>query len=151
MSWPEAHLDPVRRLRVLAGAVPGAAYAEAVLDAPFDAVWDVVTDFEGGVPRFETFVRRQVVLAREGERVRLRTTTPLGSAAVDVVLRPGWCWMQSSLLVIGMAAVADGTATRFAHLEALRRPALARLARPLIGLKLPGELRSIERLARLRE
>src|SRR4051794_26373395 len=51
MSWPTVDLDPVRRLRVLAAAIPGAAVAESVLDAPFDDVWSAATDFENAVPK----------------------------------------------------------------------------------------------------
>jgi hypothetical protein len=34
-----ADVDPVRRMRVLAAATPGAAYAEKLIPAPFSAVW----------------------------------------------------------------------------------------------------------------
>jgi hypothetical protein len=45
-DWPVAGLDPVRRMRVLAAAVPGAAYAGKLIPAPFSAVWEAVSDLE---------------------------------------------------------------------------------------------------------
>jgi hypothetical protein len=42
------------------------------------------------------------------------------SARFEVVLRPGWCLMQSRHVVGGMAAVPDGEGTRFAVLGASR-------------------------------
>lgn len=39
-DWPVAELDPVRRMRVLAAATPGVAYAEKLIPAPFSAVWE---------------------------------------------------------------------------------------------------------------
>jgi hypothetical protein len=33
---------------------------------------------------------------------------------LDGVLRPGWCWLQSRFLVIGMAAAAEPGGTRVA-------------------------------------
>ena len=153
MSWPSVELDPVRRLHVLAAAIPGAALAEALLDAPFDDVWAAATDFENAVPRIELFIGRARVVAREGEHVRVQVTPPMlrRPQPLDVVLRPGWCWMVSPMLVAGMAAVPDGERTRFAHLEAVTMPG-GRLARPLLSAKmaLAGELRRIERIARER-
>jgi hypothetical protein len=153
MSWPSVELDPVRRLHVLAAAMPGAALAEAVLEAPFDDVWAAATDFENAVPRIELFIGRARVVSREGERVSVQITPPMlgRPQPLEVVLRPGWCWMVSPLLVAGMAAVPEGERTRFAHLEALTIPG-ARLAAPLLSAKmaLAGELKRIERIARER-
>jgi hypothetical protein len=39
-DWPVADLDPIRRMRVIAAAPPGAAYAEKLIPAPFSAVWE---------------------------------------------------------------------------------------------------------------
>lgn len=153
MSWPTVDLDPVRRLHVLAEAIPGAALAEKVLDAPFDDVWAAATDFENAVPKIELFIGRARVVSREGERVRVQVTPPMSRRPqpLDVVLRPGWCWMVSPLVVAGMAAVPEGEGTRFAHLEALTVPG-GRLARPLLSAKmvLARELHQIERIARSR-
>jgi hypothetical protein len=153
MSWPTVELDPVRRLRVLAAAIPGAAVAESVLDAPFDDVWAAATDFENAVPKIELFIGRARVVSREGERVSVEITPPLlrRPQPLDVVLRPGWCWMVSPKAIAGMAAVPEGDRTRFAHLEALTLPG-GRMAGPLLSAKmtLARELRRIERIARAR-
>lgn len=153
-SWPTVELDPIRRLEVLAAGIPGAAVAERVLDAPFDDVWAAATDFEEGVPRIEILIGRAQVVSRDGENIEVWITPPLMGAAqrLDVVLRPGWCWMVSKLAVAGMAAVPEGSGrTRFAHLEALRVPG-GRWAGPLLSAKmaLARELQRVERLARER-
>ncbi|MDX3189299.1 SRPBCC family protein [Streptomyces sp. MN03-5084-2B] len=132
MSWPVAELDAVRRLRVLAAAVPGAFFAETVVDAPFEDVWAVAADLEGELPRLLRNVRSVRIVQAEGERVvadltgycRLRDR-------FDVVLRPGWCVMQGTRVVGGMAAVPEGRGTRFAFLGALRGPG-TRAAAPLL-------------------
>jgi hypothetical protein len=154
VSWPTVELDPIRRLEVLAAGIPGAALTERVLDAPFDDVWGAATDFEAGVPRIEVLIGRAEVVAREGERIEVRITPPLMGPPqrLDVVLRPGWCWMVSKLAVAGMAAIPAGDdRTRFAHLEALTMPG-GRFAGPLLSAKmaLARELQRIERLARER-
>jgi hypothetical protein len=153
VSWPTVDLDPVRRLHVLAAAIPGAALAESVLDAPFDDVWAAATDFEGAVPKIELFIGHAKVVSREGERVRVHITPPMFRRAqpLDVVLRPGWCWMVSPMAVAGMAAVPEGERTRFAHLEALTLPG-GRMAAPLLSAKmaLARELHRIEKIARQR-
>lgn len=153
MSWPSVDLDPVRRMRVLASAIPGAAVAEALLDAPFDDVWAAATDFENAVPRIELFIDRARVVAREGERLSVQITPPIlgRPQPLEVVLRPGWCWMVSPLAVAGMAAVPEAERTRFAHLEALTVPG-GRFAAPLLSAKmaLARELGRIERIARER-
>lgn len=131
MTWPEADLDPVRRLRVMAAAVPGAVYAEDVLPVPFDEVWAVAADLENEFPRLLTDVRTMRVTRADGERREALARGRFGQRArFDVVLRPGWCWMQSRFLVGGMAAVAEADRTRFAFMGALRVPG-ARLLHPL--------------------
>jgi hypothetical protein len=153
MSYPFVELDPVRRLRVLAAGVPGAAVVERVLDAPFDAVWTTATDFEHDVPKIELFIGSAQVLSRVGERLEARITPRLlgRPQPLHVVLRPGWCWMVSPMAVAGMAAVPIGERTRFGHLEALTVPG-GRFMAPLLvaKMRLARELERIERLARER-
>jgi hypothetical protein len=151
-------LDPIRRLRVLAAAIPGAAVAEGVLDAPFDAVWAAATDFEQ-VGAIEVLIRDSRVRSRRpdagtgGERVEVEyRPRPFGPRDVtEVDLRPGWCWMQSPLAIAAMAAVPEGDRTRFAHLEAVRFPG-RRLFGPLLAAKMSmvRELRRFERRAQER-
>ncbi len=151
-------LDPIRRLHALAAAIPGAAVAEGVLDAPYEAVWDTVSDFEhaGAV---EILIKEPRIRSRRpdpetgGERVEIEyRPRPVGPRdVIDVDLRPGWCWMQSPLAVAGMAAAPEGERTRFAHLEAVRFPG-RRLFGPLLRTKmsLARELRRFERSAQER-
>jgi hypothetical protein len=155
---PPAELDPIRRLHVLATAIPGAAVTEDVLDAPFEAVWDTVRDFEHA-GAIEILIKDPRIVARRpdpetgGERIQIEyRARPFGPREVtDVDLRPGWCLMQSSLAVAVMAAVPEGDRTRFAHLEAVRFPG-RRLFRPLLAAKmaLARELRRFERSAQER-
>jgi len=131
-DWPAAGLDPVRRMRVLAATTPGVAYAEKLIPAPFDAVWDAASDLEHELPRMVTDLRSFKITSARGERMTARARGRLGQrAGFDVVLRPGWCVMQSRFLVGGMAAVAEEGGTRFAFLGGLRLPGM-RLIGPLI-------------------
>lgn len=49
-DWPVAELNPVCRMRVIAAATPGAAYAEKLIPAPFSAVWEAASDLEHELP-----------------------------------------------------------------------------------------------------
>jgi hypothetical protein len=151
-------LDPIRRLRAMAAAIPGAAVAEGILDAPFDAVWAVCADFEHA-GAIEILIKDPRIQSRTpdpetgGERVAIAyKPRPFGSAdVIHADLRPGWCWMQSPLAVAAMAAVPEGERTRFAHLEAVRLPG-ARFFKPFLVAKmaLARELRRFERQAQRR-
>jgi hypothetical protein len=151
--YPMVELDPIRRLHVLAAALPGAAVAERVLDSPFDAVWQAATDFEDGIPKIEILIGSTRILSSEGDRLEVALKLrPFGpTRRMQVLLRPGWCWMQAPFGVAAMAARAEGNKTRFAHLEAVSLPG-GRMAAPLLRLKmaLARELKRIERLARER-
>src|SRR5206468_11490702 len=48
-------------------------------------------------------------------------------ARFDGVLRPGWCWLQSRFLLIGMAATSEPGGTRVALTGGLRIPGRAAL------------------------
>lgn len=132
VAWPIAELDPVRRLRVMAAAVPGAAIAERLLPAPLDAVWPLVADLERSVPQGSHVTALRIVGA-DGDRLESDVRGHLGLREdLRGVLRPGWCWLESRLLVLGMAAgMETADATRIAYLFALRIPGAAAL-RPLI-------------------
>ena len=146
-SWPAAGLDPVARLRALAASMPWVSLEEIVIAAPFERVWSYIEDMERGVPQFEGNVRRIEILSREGDRLRLRSTDPLGfRMRLDAVLRPGWCVMRGALGELGMAAAPVGpAATRFAHFEGSRR--LGRLARPLFRRFVRRDLARLAALA----
>jgi hypothetical protein len=129
--WPVADLDPIRRLQVIAATTPGVIYAEQHIPVPFSAVWAVASDLENELPRIITDVRTFQVTASAAGRLQARARSRLGlRARFDVVLRPGWCLMQSRFLIFGMAAVPEADGTRFAGLAALRIPG-ARMLGPV--------------------
>lgn len=132
-NWPNAELDEIRRLRVLAATVRFPVYySEIVIPAPLETVWAVASDLEHELPRSLSSVRKAQVTRQDGEELELRAVGWLGQRArFDVVLRPGWCVMRSKFVLGAMAAVpdADGADTRFASLGGFRLPG-ARLARP---------------------
>ena len=135
VPWPSARLDPVRRLRVLAASLPGCALVEQVLDAPFELVWGFLSNLEQSVPEFDTEVARLVVHERHDEPGQKRLSATawskewLPGLPLDIVLEEGFCWMTAPrrIFVVGMAAVAQGPRTGYAHMEgtALRLPGLA--------------------------
>ncbi|MGI8721844.1 MAG: hypothetical protein ACR2JG_06410 [Geodermatophilaceae bacterium] len=51
-DWPVAAFDPVRRLRVIAAATPGASIREVVVGAPVEEVWAVAADLERELPHW---------------------------------------------------------------------------------------------------
>ena len=69
-GWPVAGLDAIGRLRVIEAAVPAAAAAETVIDAPFDRVWAYVSDMERSIAEFDSLVSRV--------RIRRRRPRPAG-------------------------------------------------------------------------
>ena len=146
MNWPQAELDPVRRLRVLAAALPNAVLLETVLDAPFELVWQVAGDLEHGLPRFETSTSDIRIVARDEDRLKIRSSVLGVVLHFDVDLRPGWCLMRSRYADIGMAAAPEGEAhTRFAHFEG---SVLGRWLRPLLTRSVASDLRRLEALFR---
>ncbi|MCZ4119490.1 SRPBCC family protein [Streptomyces sp. H39-S7] len=138
-GWPRADLDQLRRLRVVAGAARHALYVEHHFEAAPDQVWEVAADLEGELPHLipglRSFTPEGIGDGRpDGERSSFRAVSAVGHRErFEVVLRPGWCLMQSRLLAGGMAAVPEGTGTRFAFFSAYRFPggaALQWLRRP---------------------
>lgn len=129
MSWPVADLDTIRRLRILATAVPGAVVAETLIDASFEQTWAVAADLERELPRYLVDVRSVRITRREaaadaGERLEAYFRGYAGlRGRFDIVLRPGWCVMRSRFLLGGMAAVSEGERTRFAFLGGVHVPA----------------------------
>ncbi len=148
-SWPIAEFDPVRRLRVLAAATPGATIHERVLDARLEQVWAVAGDLEGELAQWLFPDIRTVRLTYPTEPEQA-VATVIGYSGLRarfvVVLQPGWCLMQSRFLIGGMAATpeqADGR-TRFAFLGGFRGPLrpVTLLARPLAD---PAGRRALDR------
>lgn len=139
-------IDAVARLRAIAAALPHVAYRERTIEAPFDAVWAILGDLEGGVPRFEHYVRRIRITRREGERLSLVSNGPLGvPMRFEAILRPGWCVMRAWQSEVGMAAAPLGPArTRVGHFEGSRF--LGSLGRWWFGRTMERELAELARL-----
>jgi hypothetical protein len=139
--WPVASLDPVRRLRVMAAASPGADLTELIIDAPPELVWQTVGNLQAEMPRLVRDFASVTVSPGRGERLVMRARGHLGQRArFDVVIRPGWCWMQSRFLLCGMAAAPDPGGTRFGFLGGIRMPG-ATLLHPLLRLVGPAAVR----------
>lgn len=123
--WPVAEFDSVRRLRVIAATTPGISIRETVIAAPLEAVWAVAADLEGELPHwlFPDIRSITVTPLRDGDRLVARALGHSGlRARFDVVVRPGWCLMQSRFILGGMAATEEDGATRFALLGGFRGP-----------------------------
>jgi hypothetical protein len=133
VNWPIGEFDDLRRLRVLAASIPGTVLVETVLPASFTDVWTVLGDPERGFPDLVPDVRSLRVTERDGDRMRAIVHGHTGlRAPFDIILRPGWCLMQSRLIVFGMAAVPDGPHTRFGYLAGFRLPGM-RVIGPLLA------------------
>ncbi|RKE22838.1 hypothetical protein [Streptomyces sp. TLI_171] len=133
----ESGFGPVRRLRVLAEAGGYPMVAERVLAAPFDRVWPVAADLEGELPLLIGGLRsfRMEAGPGGGDRSGAVAVSALGyRERFEVVLRPGWCLMQSRAVVGGMAAeaLADGR-VRFALFGGVRLPVVGPITRRLPG------------------
>ncbi|MFI8264572.1 MULTISPECIES: hypothetical protein [unclassified Streptomyces] len=135
-------VDAVTRLRIMAAAVPGARVVERVVPAPLEAVWAVMGDLEGGFGTFQPDMRRVRVVRVSGDRVEALARSRHGfRARLRGHLRPGWCWLQSRFLIIGMAAAPEpGGGTRVALTGGVRIPTRAAIV-PL------GARRELERAA----
>ncbi|WP_369259388.1 hypothetical protein [Streptomyces sp. R35] len=146
-EWPVAGLDPVRRLRVLAAGVRGAHVTEGFVAAPYDRVWALLADLEGAFGRITPDMRGLRVVRLDGVRVEALVRSKYGMRArLRGEQRPGWCWLQSRFLLIGVAAAPDGDGTRVAFTGGVRVPGRAALV-PL-GVRREGE-RSLRRLTGL--
>ena len=140
-NWPVADLDPLRRLRVMTAAIPGTDMTELTIDAPPEAVWQVVSNLPVEMPRLVRDFRSVTITPGSGERLVMHARGYLGQRArFDVVIRPGWCWMQSRFLLCGMAAVPDPSGTRFGFLGDIRAPGVT-LLHPLLQLVGPAAVR----------
>lgn len=148
-NWPTAELDPVRRLRVMAAGLHAVMYAESHVDLPMEDIWAVASDLEGELPHLVPALRAFRCRPLSGDRQVAWAYGPLGHRArFDVRLRTGWCLMQSRCVVGGMAAVPEGSGTRFAVLGGLRQPWSAPVQRKLRPLGHARGLLMVDRAAR---
>jgi hypothetical protein len=139
--WPVADLDPLRRLRVMAAATPGTDLTEWTIEAPPALVWQTASNLQVEMPRLVRDFRSVTITQGGGERLVMHARGYLGQRArFDVVIRPGWCWMQSRFLLCGMAAVPDPGGTRFGFLGGVRAPGVT-LLHPLLHLIGPAAVR----------
>ncbi|MGC0421202.1 hypothetical protein [Embleya sp. AB8] len=120
-------VDAVGRLYALTAGIPGARVVETVLPTPFAAVWAVMGDLEAGFGRFQPDMRHVRVTRRDGDRIEAYARSRYGMRArFDGILRPGWCWLQSRFVIIGMAATPVGeSGTRVALTGGVRVPGRA--------------------------
>ncbi|MFD8146268.1 hypothetical protein [Streptomyces sp. NPDC059708] len=114
--------DDIQRLRVMAAGVRGAKVVERVLPAPFEEVWPVMAALD-----FLPDLARTRLLSADGDRIEVLARSKYGFRAhLRGFRRPGWCWLQSRFLLVGLAAAPDGTGgTRIALTGGLRIPARA--------------------------
>ena len=150
-AWPEARLDPIRRLHVVAAGLPNAGVGEITVDVPYDEAWAWLMDLERSVPTFDTVVRRTKVRGRDRRGRLLLTAWQRGNPIpmpFVVTVEDGWCLMQARgrAFVVLMAAVptADGRGTRYAHAEAVPIPGTGFL-RPRLQRMVDGDLRGVAR------
>lgn len=109
----------------MAASTPGTSLHQTVVAAPLESVWAVAADLEGELPRwlFADVRSVEVTPTADSDRMVARVRGHSGlRARFDVVLRPGWCLMQSRFLLGGMAATNEGGVTRFAVLGGFRSP-----------------------------
>ncbi|MZD10492.1 hypothetical protein GTW43_36260 [Streptomyces sp. SID5785] len=142
-SWPTVDLDPVRRLKIIASATKQPGFAERHFGAGFELLWSVASDLEHELPQIIPGLRSFTVISSDGDRLSGRAVGVLGHREhFDVVLRPGWCLMQSRVLTSGMAAMPEGDGSRFAFFAAVRLPGGAALGR----MRRAGSVQRQERL-----
>ena len=126
MNWPQVELTDVERFRALAAGVPGAVVTERVLPAAPDQVKEMLTDLDV-FAAIQADLVEATLEERDGDHVVIRAKGKRGQRArLTGQLRPGWCWLQSRFLIIGMAIAAEpGGGTRVALTGGIRVPGRA--------------------------
>ncbi|MEU3313383.1 hypothetical protein ABZ743_12065 [Streptomyces sp. NPDC006662] len=115
------NMDDVQRLHIMAAGVRGARVVERVLPAPFEEVWAAMSTLD-----FLPDLQRTRLLRAEGDRIELLARSTYGFRAhLRGFRRPGWCWLQSRFLLVGLAAAPTPGGTRIALTGGVRVPARA--------------------------
>ncbi len=145
-EWPDFDLDTVRRLRALAAAIPGAAVTERVFDTSARHAWDLMWGDGTQVIEIQPDMQEIEMLEQAEDRVRMLVRSRYGmKARLEGTVRPGWCWLQSRFLLIGMAAADEpGGGTRVALTGGVRVPGRAAIVP--IGVRRESR-KSLDRLA----
>jgi hypothetical protein len=149
MNWPQAELTDVERFRALAAGVPGAAVTERVLPADPDQVKEMLADLDAFAEIQADFVSATFE-ERDGDRAVVRARGARGQRARLVgQFRPGWCWLQSRFVIIGMAVAAEpGGGTRVALTGGIRVPGRAAIIPVRVRQESNKTLDRLERLLR---
>jgi hypothetical protein len=147
-AWPDAELDPVRRLHVMAAGIPGLVVSERVIPIPVESLWAVASDLERSLASLSGhYVTSFRYISSDGERHEALVRGRLGIRdRFRIILRPGWCWMDGHVLCAGMAAVPHEDGTRFVWAAGVTVPG-GRALRPLIRPILARTLARLERYA----
>lgn len=145
-NWPDLELDTVRRLRALAAGIPGAAVTERVFDTTADRAWDLMWGDGSRLIEFQPDMRSIEEFERDQDRVRMLVRSRYGlRARLEGTVRPGWCWLQSRFLLMGMAVAEEpGGGIRVALTGGVRVPGRAAIV-PL-GVRREST-KSLDRLA----
>ncbi|WP_432878643.1 hypothetical protein ACQPYH_31375 [Kribbella sp. CA-245084] len=148
-DWPTIELTDVERFRALAAGVPGAVVTERVLPAGPDQVKAMLTDLQVFAAIQADFVSA-TVLERDGDRVVVLAKGRRGQRArLMGQFRPGWCWLQSRFVIIGMAVAAEpGGGTRVALTGGIRVPGRAAIVPIRVRQESAKTLDRLERLLR---
>jgi hypothetical protein len=125
-NWPTTELTEVERFRALAAGIPGATVTERVLAAPVERVRDLLTNLDT-FAEIQADLTSAELVRRDGDHVVVLARGRRGQRArLQGQLRPGWCWLQSRFLIIGMAAAEEpGGGTRVALTGGIRVPGRA--------------------------
>ena len=149
MNWPNVELTDVERFRALAAGVPGAAVTERVLAAPVERVKELLTDLDA-FATIQADLVSATLLERNGDRVVVLARGRRGQRArLEGQLRPGWCWLQSRFVIIGMAVAAEpGGGTRVALTGGIRVPGRAAIVPVRVRQESIKTMARLERLVR---
>ena len=146
-NWPSTELTQVARFRALAAGVPGAAVTERVLAAPVERVRELLMDLAVFADIQADLVSADLV-ERDGDRVVVLARGRRGQRArLEGQLKPGWCWLQSRFLIIGMAAADEPAGgTRVALTGGIRVPSRAAIVPVRVRRESTKTLDRLERL-----